>query len=226
MDRRQTIFVVDDDLGMRRSIAFAVRSAKLHAETYATAEEFLAAWTPDTPGCLVLDLRMPGMTGLSLQQTLAQRGITIPIVFITGHGDIPACVQAMKAGAVDFLEKPFDRERLLHCIQHALSIDCQTREQRDRRTTVLQRYRLLSQRERDVMQLLVAGKTTKQIAAQLRISSKTVDNHRASVLEKMTVDNLVELTRLAVTYGLPVPPEGYEFVSLSPDSDGSVSGSS
>jgi FixJ family two-component response regulator len=167
---------------------------------------------------------MPGMTGLSLQQTLAQRGITIPIVFITGHGDIPACVQAMKAGAVDFLEKPFDRERLLHCIQHALSIDCQTREQRDRRTTVLQRYRLLSQRERDVMQLLVAGKTTKQIAAQLRISSKTVDNHRASVLEKMTVDNLVELTRLAVTYGLPVPPEGYEFVSLSPDSDGSVSG--
>jgi len=206
MNRSQTVFIVDDDPAMRRSITFAVCSAGWHAETYATAEEFLAAWRPGNLGCLVLDLRMPGMTGLSLQQTLVQRGITIPIVFITGHGDIPACVQAMKAGAVDFLEKPFDREEFLHSIRRALSIDRQTREQRDRQTSVLQRYQLLSRREQDVMQLLVAGKTTKQIAAQLRISSKTVDNHRTSILEKMAVDNLVELTRLAVTYGLPTAP--------------------
>lgn len=224
MNRSQTVFVVDDDPAMRRSIAFAVCSAGLRTETYATAEEFLAAWRPDNLGCLVLDLRMPGMTGLSLQQTLAQRGVTIPIVFITGHGDIPACVQAMKAGAVDFLEKPFDRDELLHGIRRALSIDRQAREQRDRQATVLQRYQLLSRRERDVMQLLVAGKTTKQIAAQLRISSKTVDNHRTSILEKMTVDNPVELTRLAVTYGLTTTPERRARAIARPGVDGSASG--
>lgn len=224
MNRRQTVFVVDDDLAMQRSIAFAVRSASLHVETYATAEEFLAAWVPDNPGCLVLDLRMPGMTGLSLQQTLVQRGVTIPIVFITGHGDISACVQAMKAGAVDFLEKPFDRDHLLICIRRALALDRQTREQRDQRATVLQRYQLLSQREQDVMQLLVAGRTTKQIAAQLHISCKTVDNHRASILEKMTVDNPVELTRLAVTYGLLGPSDRRASLVSRPDTGGSASG--
>jgi len=206
MATKQTVFVVDDDATLRKSISFAVSSVGLSVETFASAEDFLTAWDPNRPGCLVLDVRMPGMDGLNLQQMLTRRAINIPIVFVTGHGDVPMCAEAMKAGAVDFLEKPFDKEKLLECISRALQVDLQSRRQHDRLARVLERYQLLTDREREVMELLIAGKTTKQIAAHLRISIKTVDNHRNSVLEKMNVANLVELARLAVTHGLPKSP--------------------
>jgi FixJ family two-component response regulator len=203
MEAEPTVFVVDDDAAMRKSIAFAVRSVGLNVEVYDSAEDFLAQWDANRPGCLVLDVRMPGMDGLHLQQALAGRAGSLPIVFVTGHGDVSMCAEAMKAGAVDFLEKPFEKENLLSCIGHALQIDQDARGERQRRSEVLERYRHLTERERGVMELLIAGKTTKEIASQLRISIKTVDNHRNNVLDKMGVSNLVELARLAVLYGLP-----------------------
>ncbi len=203
MEAEPTIFVVDDDAAMRKSIAFAVRSAGLNVLACPSAEAFLAAWQPGQAGCLILDIRMPGMDGLTLQQTLAEREIGIPIIFVTGHGDIPMCADAMKAGAFDFLTKPFEKKRLLECIQLALKVDHQTRGHHDRRTRAFQCYQLLTEREREVMELLIIGKSTKEIASRLNISIKTVDNHRNRVLEKMAADNLVELTRLAVAYGIP-----------------------
>jgi len=200
---QRCLYVIDDDAGVRRSIAFLAHSAGLEAKTYESAAEFLEACSDAVPGCLVLDVCMPGMSGIELQQILLARGISLPLIFVTGHGDVPMCAQAMKDGAFDFLEKPLDPDRLLSVIERAMACDEQMRRDRHSRSLFQQRLVTLTGREQEVLQLVVAGNSTKQIAAQLGISIKTVDKHRAKVLEKMQVENAVELARLAM---LAAPP--------------------
>jgi len=191
--------VVDDDPDVRKGIETLVKSAGLSVKSYSSASRFLDACERDASGCLVLDVRMPGLDGLGLQKALAARGTAIPIVFITGHGSVPMSVQALKAGAVDFIEKPFDDEKLLQSIRRAMAMDDQSREHRDRRKVYEDRFALLTAREREVMGLLIAGKHTKGIAAELGISIKTVDKHRTKILQKMQVDTVVELVHLALS---------------------------
>lgn len=192
----ENVFVVDDDSGVRKAIEFVVKSAGLNAKSYPSANAFLNACGSDPAGCLVLDVRMPGMSGLELQEKLAARGTEIPIVFVTGHGDVPMCTRALTTGAIDFIEKPFDDERLLQSIRRAIALDAEKRRERARRTDLAARWELLTARQKQVLRLLVAGKHTKQIAAELGISIKTVDKHRANVFERMQADNVVELVQL------------------------------
>ena len=189
------VFVVDDDPSVREGIRRLLQSRDIQAETFATAEQFLAAPRPDTLACLVLDVRLPGLTGLDLQQTLLGAGTTIPTVFITGHGDVPLSVQAMKGGAVDFLTKPFRNEQLLEAIRQALDRGRIERSQGAVRAETERRLASLTSGERDVMNLLVAGLLNKQIAARLGVAEITVKVRRARVMKKMRVDSLVELTR-------------------------------
>jgi FixJ family two-component response regulator len=192
-----TIFVVDDDEAVRRSLRLLVESVGLNTQTYSTAEDFMNAYDPAQSGCLLLDIRMPGMSGLELQSKLAAEGINIPIIIITGHGDVPMAVEAVKAGAFDFIEKPFRDQVLLDDIRKAIEIDAQTRRKQAERDDIMARIALLTPREREVMDLLVIGKSNKGIAYELGISQKTVDFHRAHVLEKMGVDSVVQLVRLS-----------------------------
>jgi len=196
-----SVFIVDDDPAVRKALSLLAKSAGLNAKTYASGYEFLNSCTPDVTGCLVLDVRMPGLDGLELQEILAARRIGLPIVFITGHGDIRTSVRAMKSGGVDFLEKPFDDEELLDSIRNAMDLDARRRQQRERQIAFQARAALLTPRESEVMALLVDGMHTKQIAASLGISVKTVDKHKAKVLSKMQADTVVELVRLALTSG-------------------------
>jgi FixJ family two-component response regulator len=189
------VFVVDDDPSVREGIRRLLESRDIQAETFATAEQFLAAPRPDTLACLVLDVRLPGLTGLDLQHTLLSAGTTIPTVFITGHGDVPLSVQAMKGGAVDFLTKPFRNEQLLEAIRQALDRGRIERSQGAVRAETERRLASLTSGERDVMNLLVAGLLNKQIAARLGVAEITVKVRRARVMKKMRVDSLVELTR-------------------------------
>jgi len=206
----ENVFVVDDDSGVRKAIEFVVKSAGLNAKSYPSADAFLNACGSDPSGCLVLDVRMPGMSGLELQEELAARGTEIPIVFVTGHGDVPMCTRALTNGAIDFIEKPFDDERLLQSIRRAIALDAGLRGERARRKELTARLELLTTRQRQVLRLLVAGRHTKQIAAELGISIKTVDKHRTSVLERMRADNVVELVQLLALAGDTVDqPPGY-----------------
>jgi FixJ family two-component response regulator len=189
------VFVVDDDPSVREGIRRLLESRDIQAETFATAEQFLAASRPETVACLVLDVRLPGLTGLDLQQTLLDAGTTIPTVFITGHGEVPLSVQAMKGGAVDFLTKPFRNEQLLEAIGRALDRGRVERSQAAVRAETGRRLASLTSGERDVMNLLVAGLLNKQIAARLGVAEITVKVRRARVMKKMRVDSLVELTR-------------------------------
>jgi len=193
-----TVYVVDDDPQVCESLSLMVRSVGLEARTYLSAEAFLDGShdMPSAPKCLVLDVRMPGLSGLGLQQTLAAQGLKMPIIMISGCADIPMAVQAMGAGAVDFLEKPFSRRALLARIQEAIDLDARNQHQLIRRSELAARIERLSARQHEVLDLLVAGKHSKQIAAELGIGEKTVAKHRAGVLEKMQVDNVVELVRL------------------------------
>jgi len=202
----QSVFIVDDDSGVRKALSLLARSAGLSAKSYASGYEFLDFCTPDVSGCLLLDVRMPGMDGLELQEILAVRGIGLPIVFITGHGDIRMSVEALKKGGVDFLEKPFDDEELLESVRTAMSLDAQRRQQRERQIAYQACAALVTPRESEVMQLLIDGKHTKQIAAQLGISIKTVDKHKSKVLAKMQVDSVVQLVQLALTSGATHQP--------------------
>ncbi len=199
---KPTVFVVDDDPAVRESLRWLIESVGLCVGTYGSAGGFLDAYDPHTPGCLVLDVRMPGKSGLKLQEELAARGISIPIIFITGYGDIPAAVSAMKAGAVDFIEKPFDDQVLLDLIQKCIERDAQMREEEERRVGVLARLVLLTPREREVMEMVVAGETNKVIAKHLSVSSKTVEAHRAHLMAKMQADNTAELVRIAIDAGV------------------------
>jgi FixJ family two-component response regulator len=205
MDAEALVFVVDDDVPMRESLKNLIRSVGLRVEVFASAQEFLRSTRPDVPGCLVLDVRLPGLSGLDLQQRLAEIDLDIPIIFITGHGDIPMTVQAMKGGAVGFLTKPFRDQELLDAIQQALARDRQAREQRARNETLRRRYGALTPRERDVMARVVAGLLNKQIAAELGTSEAAVKVHRQHVMAKMGAGSLAALVRMADQLGIPTP---------------------
>ena len=193
-----TVFVVDDDSDVRHIVSLLVRSVNLQSELYSSARDFLDAYDPARPGCLVLDVRMPDMSGIELQDELAARHIEIPIIMVTAHGEIPMVTHAMRAGALDFIQKPFSRQTLLDRINQAVEVDARMRDKRSRQENLTALVERVSVREHEVMNLLVAGKTTKEIARKLNISSKTVDNHRAKVLAKMEVDNVPQLILLVL----------------------------
>lgn len=199
------VFVVDDDVGTRESLKNLIRSVGLRAETFASAQDFLRSTRPDAPSCLVLDVRLPGLSGLDLQKRMAEVEVAIPIVFISGHGDIPMSVQAMKAGAVEFLTKPFREQELLDAIQQALERDRNAREQRAEIAELRSRYRLLTPREREVMALVVTGLLNKQVAGELGTSEASVKVHRQHVMEKMRARSLAALVRMADRVGVDSP---------------------
>jgi FixJ family two-component response regulator len=205
MDAEALVFVVDDDAPMRESLQNLLQSVGLRVEVFASAQEFLRSTRPDVPGCLVLDVRLPGLSGLELQQRLVEGDTAMPIIFITGHGDIPMTVQAMKAGAVEFLSKPFRDQALLDAIQQALARDRAAREQRALREELRRRYRALTPRERDVLAFVVTGLLNKQIAGQLGTSEASVKVHRQHVMAKMGAGSLAELVRMADRLGIPTP---------------------
>jgi FixJ family two-component response regulator len=192
-----TVFIIDDDRGVRQAIQDLVESVGLRSESFATGEEFLSKKRSDVPCCLVLDVRLPHMSGLDFQRQLAEAGEQIPIIFITGHADIPMTVKAMKSGAVEFLTKPFRDQDLLDAIQQALQRDRVTREQRSEIDSLRERYGALTAREREVMSLVVSGKLNKQIASELGASETTIKIHRGRVMEKMQAGSLAELVRMA-----------------------------
>jgi FixJ family two-component response regulator len=192
-----TVFIVDDDGGMRRAVQDLVESVGLHAESFATGLEFLNRKRTSDPSCLVLDVRLPQMSGLDFQRMLAELGMQIPIIFITAHGDIPMSVKALKSGAVEFLTKPFRDQDLLDAIQQALERDRAAREQQDEVHELHDRYLALTARERAVMVLVVAGMLNKQIASEIGISEATVKIHRGNVMQKMQARSLIELVRIA-----------------------------
>ena len=192
------VFVVDDDDAVRKTLQLLMQSVSLNVETYASAEEFLAAYTSDRPGCLVLDVRMSGMSGLTLQDHLTSQGSNVPIIIITGHGDVPMAVEAMRKGALDFIEKPFREQILLDRVRSALARDTQNRHHEAERALIEERIKLLTPREHEVMNLVVDGKSTKQIAAQFEVSNQAIDAHRARIMKKMQTDSVAELVRLAL----------------------------
>jgi FixJ family two-component response regulator len=192
-----TVFIIDDDAGVRKSIQDLVESVGLHAESFAAAQEFLSNVRRDGPSCLVLDVRLPDTSGLDLQQKLSRAGVRIPIIFITGHADIPMTVKAMKSGAVEFLTKPFREQDLLDVIHRALKCDRQVREKQSQLAELRERYRTLSAREREVMSLVVSGMLNKQIAGELGASETTVKIHRGRVMQKMQAKSLPDLVRMA-----------------------------
>jgi FixJ family two-component response regulator len=192
-----TVFIVDDDRAMRQAIQDLVESVGLRAECFATGLEFLNKKRTPDPSCLVLDVRLPQMSGIDFQRKLADLGLSIPIIFITAHGDIPMSVRALKSGAVEFLTKPFRDQDLLDAIQQALQLDRAAREQQDEVHALHGRYLALTTREREVMRLVVAGKLNKQIASEIGASEATVKIHRGNVMQKMQAASLIELVRMA-----------------------------
>jgi RNA polymerase sigma factor (sigma-70 family) len=212
-----TVFIVDDDPAMRKSLRWLTESVGLPVETFATAEEFLAGCDGTRPGCLVLDVRMPGMSGLDLQALLAQRRATMPVIIVTGHGEVQSAVRAMKAGAVAFIEKPFSDQELLDAIRQALEQDLVNRAAEEKYQGLLQRFEQLTPREREVMKLIVGGRANKQIAAELKISQKTVEVHRAHVMRKLRVRTVAELVRMAVDLaGTAGPPPAPPVADIPP----------
>jgi two-component system response regulator FixJ len=193
----QTVFVVDDDAAMRDALAQLLETAGLRVEAHADGPAFLATFEADRPGCLLLDMAMPGMTGLEVQAALNARGLGVPIIFLTGHGDIPMAVRAVQAGAVDFLEKPIQGAALLERVQRALNLDREWRQTQGRTQAIQQRYASLSPRERECMALAVSGFTSKEIARKLDISPRTVEVHRTHVMHKMGAVNMAELVNMA-----------------------------
>jgi len=191
-----TAYVVDDDESIRTLWRWLLDSNGISVEAFASAKEFIAAYRPGGPGCLVLDLRLPGMSGLELQAYLRQREVAIPIVFVTGHGDVPTAVSALKGGAVDFIQKPFSYREVLQIIRRAFKRDAEIRDEHAKRSQVAGRVAALTEREREVMLRVIEGKLNKVIADELGISVKTVEFHRAKVMEKMGADSVAGLVQL------------------------------
>ena len=194
--REPCVLIVDDDESVRDALSFLMTSMGLSAKTYDSAKAFLTEYDPDWPGCIVLDVRMPGMSGLALQQTLIEQKALHPVIFITGHGDIPMAVEAVKNGAMDFLTKPFRDQDLLDSINTALELDAERRSEQKRSDSVLHRIESLTQREREVLDLVVTGKANKVIATELCLSPRTVEVHRAHMMDKMQAATLADLVKL------------------------------
>ena len=205
-----TVFVVDDDEALRNCIRRLVESVHLQVETFGSAEEFLQAYSPSRAGCLVLDVRMPGISGLELQRRLMQLGYTLPVIMLSGYGDVTVAVRAMKAGAVSFLEKPFNENLLLDAIREAIGQNAQNRQEHAQVVEIQSRIDRLTPRERQVMDLLVDGNVSKAVAAKLQLSRKTVDVHRAHVMKKLQAKTIADLVRFALlsrtSRGIPDPP--------------------
>ncbi len=193
------VFVVDDDAAVRRFLGGLIESVELRVEAYASAQDFLEAYEPGRPGCLVLDVRMPGMSGLELQRELTDRAIDLPVIVLTGHGNVQVAVHAMKAGAVDFIEKPFDNELLLDRIQKAVAESLRAASERVKRNEIAIRLQQLTPRERQVLDLVISGETNKGVARHLDISERTVEIHRANVMRKMRATSLANLVRLVAS---------------------------
>jgi len=193
-----TVFVVDDDEAMRNSLRWLIESVGLAVECHDSAESFLDSYYPGRSGCLLLDVRMPGMSGLELQEYLHRNEINIPVIIITGHGDVPMSVRAMKEGAIDFIEKPFNDELLLDAIRNALAVNEKQREKQALRAELAARLATLTPREHEVMEMVTAGKSNKEIASALGVSAKTVEAHRAKVMDKMQASSLAELVRMSM----------------------------
>lgn len=193
-----TVFIVDDDQAVVRSLRWLIESVQLEVETFASAQEFLDGYDAAQPGCLVLDVRMPGMSGIELQERLAAQRIRVPIIFITGHGDVQMAVRAVQAGAFDFIEKPFNDQDLLDRIQRAISFDSERRERDTQRAQLSALFVSLTPREREVMDLVVGGMSNKAVANTLGLSAKTVEVHRAKVMEKMRARSVSDLVRMSM----------------------------
>lgn len=192
---RPIVYVVDDDRNVRQSIAFLLGVIDVDVRLYSHSEEFLDNYQPGIPGCLLLDVRMPGMSGLDLQEAMRQKEIDLPVVFISGHGDIPMVVRTMQKGALDFLQKPFNDQRLLDLVQEGIEIDRARRSARREEIIAGARFELLTPRERNTLELILQGLTNKEMATALGISPKTIETHRARIMEKMQVDSLAGLMR-------------------------------
>jgi len=198
-----SVFVVDDDDAVRNSLRLLLKSVGLPTVAFASAREYLDSWHPAQPGCLVLDVRMPGMSGLELQEELNRRGAIIPVIFISGHGDIPMAVEAIQHGAFDFLQKPFRDQDLIDRVQRALAADHANRQSLAQRDVLRQRYGSLTPREQEVLVLVTKGKANKVMAGDLDISQRTVEIHRARIMEKMGAQSLAQLVRMAMDLDLP-----------------------
>ena len=201
MTAEPTVFVVDDNPGLRRSLQSLLEAARLPVETYASAQEFLERYDPERPGCMVLDVRLRGESGLDLQEELRRRQVMLPIIVMTGYGDVPTSVQAFKGGAIDFLQKPVPPRKLLERIREAFELDRQARAVAEERAVVVESIARLTPRERQVMDLLALGNSSKEIAATLKISARTVEGHRRVVRRKMGVSSVAQLARAVARLG-------------------------
>ncbi|HQW08511.1 MAG TPA: response regulator transcription factor [Steroidobacteraceae bacterium] len=197
-ERHPIVYIVDDDSGARVSLRSLLKSVGITATAYPSARDFLATYQTSDPGCLLLDVRMPGMSGLELQMELNLRGATIPVVFLTGHGDVPMAVEAMQHGAFDFLQKPYREQALLDCVQRAMAKDRVNREALEEHEFIRANLNSLTAREREVLDLMILGKSNKTMAAELSLSQRTVEIHRANVMEKMAADSVAQLVRMVI----------------------------
>ncbi len=198
-DKPATVFIVDDDQEVRQALALLMESVGLRVETFESGNDFLQQFDPDRPGCMILDVRMPGMSGLELQARLAAEIVHPPVIIITGHGDVPMAVRAVQAGAVDFIEKPFNDQALLDSVHRALDLDARKRGRASKLAEIRSRLQTLTPREQEVMKLVVAGKRNKVIALELSVSQSTVEAHRARVMEKMEARSLSDLMRMVLS---------------------------